>query len=259
MHRFGQHFLIQKQIAVNIVKAAEISKEDTVIEIGAGTGNLTKLLAETGARIISYEVDTSLKELLQLKLKNYANVELIFKDFLTVESCELPQNCVCVGNIPYCISKEIIEKITKLLLKRATLMVQKEFADKMTAHPGSKNYRYISVLAQTFYDIQRVMIVSKKDFAPPPSVDSVVVKMELRNDIPNFVQYRDFIRFLMSSPGKNLSSVLKQVFKGDSSKILEKLNLPVMNKKVRGTPVKAFLDLYKGWLFWKEQNSLNVY
>lgn len=259
MHRFGQHFLIRGQVATDIVKVVEISETDTVIEIGAGRGSLTKPLAETGARVISYEVDTSLKELLQLKLKSFNNVELRFKDFLTVEPSELPRNCACVGNIPYYISKEIIEKIAQLSFKRAILMVQKEFADKMTAYPGGKNYRYISVLAQTFYDVQRVMTVSKKDFSPPPSVDSVVVKMELRNDIPNFVEYRNFIRFLLSSPGKNLSSVLKQVFKGDSNRTLKKLNLPMMNTKVRRTPIETFLSLYKGWLSWKEQNSLNVY
>jgi len=181
--KFGQHFLKNGKILEEIAKYAEISSEDIVLEIGAGIGNLTEKLAKA-KKIYAVEIDKKLFVKLKRNLEKYKNVECINEDILKYEFPEDVNKIV--GNLPYEISSLITEKILRFLNKQklsgvknvlAVLMYQKEFAERMTAFPGIKDYSRLSVLVNYYADVEILRIVGKSEFRPAPRVDSALVKI----------------------------------------------------------------------------------
>lgn len=174
--KFGQNFLRDDNLLKKIVTTANI-KHQNVIEIGAGEGGLTKFLVKEASKVKSYEIDLSLKETLsKLQMEN-KNLEIIFEDFLTIQQFEESFDHI-IGNIPYNITSPILFKLLDLEhIKTITLMVQKEFAERLAAQPNSKAYNALSVMMQLSFNVHYVFTVTKKVFYPIPKVDSAIITL----------------------------------------------------------------------------------
>jgi len=178
----GQHFLVDENIVRKIASAAQLTPEDTVIEIGAGIGTLTQELAQRAARVIAVEIDGRLIPLLKEHLRPCANVTIVNQDFLQLDLREiaLDKKIVIVGNLPYGVTAPILEKLIEVydILTAATLLVQAEVADKLCAVPGTRDAGAITIFVQGFAEVQRVFSVSRHVFFPKPEVDSALVRLK---------------------------------------------------------------------------------
>lgn len=201
LHRFklradkklGQNFLIDEQVVRNIVMAAELGEQDTVLEVGPGIGTLTQGLAESGAKVIAVELDKRLLPVLATTLNGYDNVQIINNDILQVDIGEITGNTsfkVC-ANLPYYITTPIIFALLekKLPMECLVAMVQKEVAERMAAQPGGKDYGALSVAIQYYTEPEIAFIVPPSSFIPAPSVDSAVIVCRKRQVPP--VQVED--------------------------------------------------------------------
>ncbi|MBO3450139.1 ribosomal RNA small subunit methyltransferase A, partial [Clostridium botulinum] len=151
----GQNFLIDESVLEDIIEGAEISKEDTVIEIGPGVGTLTKELLERAKEVYSIELDGDLIPILQEELKEYNNFTLIHKDALKINFNELMENkdsIKLVANLPYYVTTPIISRLLteKCDFKSLTIMIQKEVAERINAEPNCKEYGSLTVLVQYY-------------------------------------------------------------------------------------------------------------
>lgn len=196
LHRFklradkklGQNFLIDESVVRRIVEVAELTPEDTVLEVGPGIGTLTQGLAESGASVVAVELDKRLLPVLDVTLEGYDNVRIVNGDILQVDIMEQVQKpgFKCCANLPYYITTPIIFAILekRLPMERLVVMVQKEVAERMAAKPGSKDYGALSVAIQYFTEPEIAFIVPPSSFIPAPSVDSAVIVCKRRSTPP---------------------------------------------------------------------------
>ncbi|HTL62897.1 MAG TPA: 16S rRNA (adenine(1518)-N(6)/adenine(1519)-N(6))-dimethyltransferase RsmA [Nitrospira sp.] len=180
--RLGQHFLIDQNIVRKIVAAAELTSEDTVVEIGPGRGVLTEALAPAVSRVVAIEIDRQLHEVLQGRQAEWPNVELIRADALTYPFETLPAGAIVVANLPYYISTPLLFKFLdhRLRFPRLVLMLQSEVAARLVAKAGDADYGVLSVMAQYAADVTKVFKVSANCFRPRPEVGSAVVVVRPR-------------------------------------------------------------------------------
>lgn len=196
---FGQNFLKDNNITEGIANSVNCKDNNLVIEIGPGAGALTKKLLNKFDKAILYEIDTRLKDILDIELKDYSNYELVFCDFLERDVLnDLKKydydNLYIVANLPYYVTTPIISKIIEddIPANEIVVMVQKEVADRLSSNVGTKEYGQITVFLNYFFDIKKVFNVSKNCFIPKPNVDSAVIKMvrktnkEFLKDINHF-------------------------------------------------------------------------
>ena len=183
----GQNFLKDNNVIDKIVSTINYEDNNLVIEIGPGSGAMTKELLKRVDFAILYEIDTRLEKILFKELSDYVNYELIFDDFLKRNigndlSKYNYDNLYIVANLPYYITTPIINKIVsdKIPVKEMVIMVQKEVADRLSSKPGSRDYGQITVFLNYFFEIEKVLTVSKNCFVPKPKVDSAVIKMKRR-------------------------------------------------------------------------------
>ena len=235
MKPFGQHFLIDEQVVHCLVNQLCDQQKKFVIEIGAGKGFITKSLIQNGFKVLAYEIDEKVANELRENIKSNS-LEVRVRDFLDVSCEELPTLDCCVGSIPYQISSSLIRKIISLSFQKAVLIVQKEFADKLIAMPSVKKYTFISVLAQSFYDIQKICSISKNSFSPPPKVDSAIIVMNRKKQVPELDRYTLFLRKLFTSPNKIVRNVVNYplVFQYE-----------ILEKRVRDLSVDEIIEFYK--------------
>jgi len=179
--KLGQHFLVDPMVLERILRAAELSKEDLVVEVGSGLGVVTTELGNKAGQVIAVEIDKELVGVTRKMLANQTNIRFVEGDILKVELDDLTEgkNCKIVGNLPYYITAPIIEKIftAKKTPALAVLMVQREVADRMTAAPGAKKYGSFSIFTQFHAEIELVSLVSKSSFLPWPQVGSAIVQL----------------------------------------------------------------------------------
>ncbi len=177
--RLGQHFLFQKSFLERIAAAACPEREPLVIEIGPGRGPLTVCLLERAERVVAIELDTVLVHYLQQKFRpeiESGRLELIAGDVLKTDLAAWGP-AVVAGNIPYYITSPILEQVFRSRSwLRAVFLVQKEVAARLTEPPGSREYGYLSVMAQTWSRPELLFAVPAGAFRPPPKVDSAVVR-----------------------------------------------------------------------------------
>ena len=183
--KYGQNFLIDSNILENIVSAANITKEDFVLEIGPGIGTMTQYLCENAREVVAVEIDKSLIPILQDTLSEYDNVEVINEDVLKVDIKKLAEErndgkpIKVVANLPYYITTPIIMGLFEsgVPIDSITIMVQKEVADRMQTGPGSKDYGALSLAVQYYATAKVILNVSATCFMPRPNVDSAVIKL----------------------------------------------------------------------------------
>ena len=196
--KFGQNFLTDKNLLASIVRDAGITSEDVVIEIGAGAGALTEQLALVCKKLISFEIDTELEELLNSKFEKFENVNIIYEDFLNFDDNKINElsgeNFKVVANLPYYITTPILTKLFNLKYRPKTIsvMVQKEVGERITASQKDSSYGYFSVFVQANADAKIVRQVNRKMFTPAPNVDSVIVRLDLKQN----VYPKEFFNFL---------------------------------------------------------------
>ena len=178
-HSLGQHFLISESIAKSIVDYTNITKKDTVLEIGTGKGILLPFLCHAAKKVISVETYRELYFAALNKFSNFSNLELIQGDGFKLDL----EFTILVSNLPYSESRRAIEWLVQKKYSHAVMMVQKEFAEKLMV-AGGKNRKAITVLANYGAKIVPLMDVKKSNFSPPPKVDSVVLRLTKTNQIP---------------------------------------------------------------------------
>ncbi len=183
LKRWGQNFLQDKNIAEKIIASACLHRQDTVLEIGSGTGVLTREIAGKVKRVVAVEIDKKLCSYLNSELGSSEALEIICDDFikLDINKLNLPAGTKIIGNLPYYITSPIIVKILKSrdIISTAVIMVQKEFAGRMLSSPGGRKYGSLTIFINYFADIELVGHVSKKVFYPQPEVDSSIIKLSL--------------------------------------------------------------------------------
>ena len=239
----GQNFLVEESVVNRIAKAAELTPEDTVLEIGPGIGTLTQALAMTGASVLSVELDKRLIPVLQETVGAYKNVRIVQGDILKVNipeiiaevkadqktagatgkvaeaESEMKQSDtfkVC-ANLPYYITTPIIMYLLeqKLPLERLVVMVQKEVAERMTAGPGGREYGAISVAMQYYTEPKIAFIVKAGSFLPAPKVDSAVLVCKRRStppvEVPDEKTFFKVVAAAFSVRRKMLNNSLKNM------------------------------------------------
>lgn len=195
--KFGQNFLIDPHVLDKIIAAAEITKDDFVLEIGPGIGTLTQYLAEAAREVVAVEIDSTLIPILEDTLSAYDNVSVINEDVLKVDLRKLAEErnggkpIKVVANLPYYITTPIIMSLfeSHVPLKSLTVMVQKEVALRMQAGPGTKDYGALSLAVQYYASPYLAANVPPNCFMPRPNVGSAVIRLTRFKETP--VQVKD--------------------------------------------------------------------
>ncbi len=191
--KFGQNFLIDSNILENIIDAAEITKDDCVLEIGPGIGTMTQYLCENAREVVAVEIDKKLIPILENDtLAAYDNITIINEDILKVDINKIVQEkndgkpIKVVANLPYYITTPIIMGLfeSHVPLDSITIMVQKEVADRMQVGPGTKDYGALSLAVQYYAKPKVMLTVPASCFMPRPNVDSAVIKLTRYQDSP---------------------------------------------------------------------------
>ena len=184
--KFGQNFLIDTHVLEKIMNAAQITKEDCVVEVGPGIGTMTQYLAERARHVVAVEIDKALIPILEDTLSEYDNVEVLNEDILKVDLNRLVQEknggrpIKVVANLPYYITTPIIMGLfeSHVPLQSITIMVQKEVADRMQVGPGTKDYGALSLAVQYYAKPEIVANVPPNCFIPRPNVGSAVIRLD---------------------------------------------------------------------------------
>ena len=195
--KFGQNFLIDPHVIEKIIRAAEITEEECVLEIGPGIGTMTQYLAEHARQVVAVEIDANLIPILQETLASYENVVIINQDILKIDICALADTyndgkpIKVVANLPYYITTPIIMKLfeSQVPVDNITVMVQKEVADRMQAGPGNKDYGALSLAVQYYAQPYIAANVPPNCFIPRPGVGSAVIRLTRHKNPP--VQVND--------------------------------------------------------------------
>ena len=236
--RKGQNYLIDKDVLSRIIHSADLSKTDTVLEIGAGIGTLTIPLAKNAGKVIAVEQDRKIAAILVKRLKKLqiSNVEIIIGDATKIA---FPKFNKVVSNLPYKISSPITFKILKYNFELAVLMYQMEFAERMIAYPGDSNYSRLSVMIHFYTNAEMLFKVSKKVFLPKPKVSSAVIMLTPKNglDVDEFLL--NVIRALFQHKRKKVRNALMDSFheigeldKYERRDLISKLDQELLNQRV---------------------------
>ncbi len=175
--KWGQNFLTDESIAVEIVDSADIGEDDIVLEIGPGAGILTQLLIARAKKVIALEIDPDLCRPLQKRFGENSNFQLIQGDALKFDFSQVGSHFKVVSNLPYYAATHILKRLIRYgsRIGSMTVMLQKEVVDRLVAEPSNKEYSSLSVFVQYHCDAERILEVPKFSFSPTPKIDSSVV------------------------------------------------------------------------------------
>lgn len=256
--KFGQNFIHDKNLIKKIVNSAEINNQN-VIEIGPGKGALTAEILKTSNSLTSYEIDQELIDYLEPLQAKYSNFNLIFKDILEVDlDNELPfNNYILVANLPYNITTPIIFKfLATTKLTKAIIMIQKEVAERLSAHSNTKQYNALSVILQYQTNVSKLFNVSPKMFKPEPKVYSTVVKIQKVNKY-NLTKLEEekFLKIVEASfiqKRKTLVNNLASFFNISKEKLIAFLSSLNYKENIRAEEltIDDFLLISREWNLW---------
>lgn len=247
--KFGQNFISDTNLLNAIVKDAQISQDDEVLEIGAGAGSLTTALSGACKKVVSFEIDGDLKEhLLGLNLKN---VEFEFCDFMKMSMQEIEKkftnNFKVVANLPYYITTPIIFRLLEESenVESLTIMVQKEVAERVCAKVGGKDYGILTVMTNFYGKPKIARIINRKMFHPEPNVDSALLHIEIERNKFEGVdneKFSEFVKACFSMRRKTLLNNLGGVF--GKEKLKDCLSEEVLKKRAEQFSLKEFVELF---------------
>jgi 16S rRNA (adenine1518-N6/adenine1519-N6)-dimethyltransferase len=228
MKNKGQHFLIDRTALERIAQYAELCKEDIVLEIGAGTGNLTEVLAERSSCVYAVEIDPQLAIGLQGMFQNFQNVRVIKGDALEIE---LPDYNKIVSNLPYQISSKITYRLLSRPFELCVLMFQQEFAKRLVAPVASREYGRLAMVAGFFCEVKILEILPRSAFRPVPEVNSAIVRLLPRSVRPE-VEPEVFLKLvegLFSHRRKKVKKALAAL--GVSKEKLTEIDAKMLDKR----------------------------
>ncbi len=252
--RRDQHFLVDANILRRIVDLADIRKDEDVLEIGAGPGNLTELLAQKARHVHTIELDAALVTLLEERFRD-SNVTVIRGNALKVP---FPPFNKVVANLPYSISSDLTFKLLMCDFTFGILMYQREFARRMIAKTGEPDYSRLSVGVQHFADVEILMGVPPQAFVPPPAVESSVVKLTPRPAAYSVADRELFLRIVTAAftgRRKRLRNALVNgahiVGIANMKELVTRLPRDVMEKRAEEVAPEQFAELadrIHGWI-----------
>lgn len=203
---FGQNFIVDENIIDGIIHKAAITSNTLVLEIGPGAGSLTYKLSEEAKRVLCYEIDERLKPVLDELVREKNNVEVVYQDFLTANVKEKIasysySSLYVVANLPYYITTPIIMKLIEdeIPVDKIVIMVQKEVGDRFKATPGSKDYNSLSVFLNYYFDVKKIMDISRNVFLPRPNVDSIILEMKKKEKQKKVIDEKYFFKLVRDS------------------------------------------------------------
>lgn len=249
--KYGQNFIIDENIIDNIINKSKINNDTMVLEIGPGAGSLTTKLAIYSKNVLCYEIDSSLDEILSKNLEPYDNVDIIYEDFLKADVNKVIKkysfkNLYVISNLPYYITTPIIVKIIedKLPVSKIVIMVQKEVGNRFKAKPGNKEYGSLSVFLNYYYEIDKLMDVSKNVFIPKPNVDSIVLELKRKENLLEVNEdiFFKLIRDSFKQKRKTLKNNLKDYDLSKISKVLNNYNLD-LNIRAENISLEIFVAI----------------
>ncbi len=248
--KFGQNFIVDKNIIHNIVTKADIAKETLVIEIGPGAGSLTYELGKAAKNVLAYEIDVTLKPILEENIQ--ANTKIIYDDFLKRDvSNDLKaynyKHLYVVANLPYYITTPIIIKLIndKLPVDKIVVMVQKEVGNRFKAKPNSKEYNSLSIFLNYYFTVTKIMDVSRNVFIPKPNVDSIVLcltKKENKLPLKNEKIFFQLIKDSFKQKRKTLKNNLKDYDLKKVAAVLNKHNMD-LNIRAEAISIELFVEI----------------
>ena len=219
---YGQNFLTDASLLNEIVEKAGVTSLDTVLEIGPGAGALTYFLASKAKKVVCYEIDTSLKPVLDDVLEDFNNTEIVFKDVmkesLEVIESKLGDEYIMVANLPYYITTPIVMRFLEnsKKIKAMVIMVQEEVATRFSAPPKNTDYGAITVAINLRGKAQKILRVGREKFTPVPNVDSAIVKIDIdhtKNAGVDLDNVREVVKVAFSSRRKMLVNNLMNFYK----------------------------------------------
>lgn len=245
----GQNFLFDTNLLNAIASDGLVGCEDVVLEIGAGAGTLTSVLANRAKKVISFEIDKALIPILNEVKNKHQNIDFHFQDFMEADVEKLFEGKArVVANIPYYITTPIIFRLVEHLDKFSSILVliQKEVAERFASPHGTKEYGITSVILQSIFDVSIPRVVKKECFTPMPKIDSALCLLVPHNkyNISNFDKFREFVHLAFSMRRKTLVNNLKQKFNKDLVvDVLKKIGL---NESVRPEEisVEGFINIF---------------
>ena len=248
---FGQNFIIDENIINSIINVSDIDSDTLVIEIGPGAGSLTYKLSESAKEVLCYEIDTTLKDVLNETLKDSNNVKIIYNDFLKENVNEELKNhdykkLYLVANLPYYITTPIIVKIIEdnINIDKTVVMVQKEVGDRFKAVPNTKDNGSLSIFLNYYFNVRKVLNISKNVFIPKPNVDSIVVEFTKKDRIPlkNEKLFFKLIRDSFKQKRKTLRNNLKGYNLELIEEVLKKYNFD-LSVRAEQLDINIFIDI----------------
>lgn len=246
----GQNFITNWALLENEVGYGNVENDDTVLEIGAGAGNLTEMIAKRAGNVISIEKDKQFEEILKNLEKEYDNIEFLFEDAMKIE---LPDFDKVISNLPYNVSLPLIFKILEKDFDSGVIMIQKDQAARITKSPGEKGYTRISVQVQRKADISIIKTVPKEAFKPIPNVDSAIIKIENVDEkfnVPSEKFFRKTLRFLFSCREMTLTESIEELkpYVQEESEVTstsQKLEETTGQKKIKNLKPQEFGKISK--------------
>ncbi|MBP1908723.1 16S rRNA (adenine(1518)-N(6)/adenine(1519)-N(6))-dimethyltransferase RsmA [Methanolobus bombayensis] len=242
-----QHFLIDERVLDRIVDSADIKSHETILEIGAGIGNLTERLMAKAGHVIAVERDPELIYVLKDRFGESDKLTLIHGDVLDVE---FPAFDKVVANLPYSISSEITFKLFRYNFKLAILMYQYEFAQRLVAHANSKDYSRLSVNAHYFADTSMIMKIPRGAFSPPPEVLSAVVELKPRPSYFEVLDEKYFLDFVTAVFGQRRKKMRNSILKNkqllgidDMKEFIHELPQELLDKRPENLEPEEFAEL----------------
>lgn len=253
--KLGQNFLVDKNVLKKIVLKSNLSPVDTIVEVGAGLGTLTKVMLERVKKVISYEIDKRLYKYLSQELSIYDNIELINEDVL---QSEIPFHNKVVSNIPYTISGPLLEKLFyNPQSTPGTLIIEKSISEKLKDYIDYQNYSRIAVTFNAFMNTIETDDISRNSFFPVPKINLSLINIVPRSKIHPFLRKAEnrqfFIKFiagLTQYKNKNISSAIALFIKNEGSINFSKLevsqllkNMDIIEKKLFKLDIDTLIEI----------------
>jgi 16S rRNA (adenine1518-N6/adenine1519-N6)-dimethyltransferase len=237
--KLGQHFLADSGFRRRIADSLSLRAGDLIIEIGAGRGAMTGLLAERARRVVAIELDRALVEQLKEKFEGDSRIEILHADILSADLAALcrryeTNQCFVFGNLPYYITSPILDHLGNFrgAIRAMALLVQREVADRLIAAPGSSDYGYLSVFVQLFSRPRLLFSVPPGAFSPPPQVHSALVEFQIHPRLPELSPIEQerlltFVKRCFAQKRKNIINNLSGIVpRARLEQALDQIELP---------------------------------
>lgn len=250
----GQNFFNNNEMLDEILNYLDLNQDDIVLEIGSGFGVLTEKLLNICKKVVSIEIDSSAVHILTEEFKGRENFTIINNDFLKIDLNEFDFNSPIkvIANIPYYITTPILEKLFKsnINIDFIAVMVQKEVGDRILAKSSTKQYGSLTIFSNYFSTPKLIKKISSGNFFPPPKVDSVFLKFDIKKnrEFQNEIiegEFLDFVKKCFSMRRKNLCNVLAQFKKSkDELKVISKKLSLDLNKRPENLEIEDFKNIF---------------